>query len=122
MLAHKPGALRNGAPCKDWQLPEPPAQIREHLGRRSDGDRQFVGILSAISLYGLEAVAGACAEALAMDTASRDVVLTILSRTGDEPLPDARQMPAHLPELVAPPVADCIRYNELLGESAYAAG
>jgi len=122
VLAHKPGALRNGAPFKDWQLPEALMQMRERLGRRPDGDRQFVGILSVIPLYGLEATAQACAEALAVGTASRDVVLTILSRTADEPLPDACPMPAHLPELMAPPIADCIRYDKLLGEIAYAAG
>lgn len=49
-------------------------------------------------------------------------MLTILSLTADDPLPDTCPMPNHLPELLAPPLADCIRYDELLGEIAYAAG
>lgn len=120
-LEHKPGALRNGAPFKDWQLPEPLMQIREHLGRRADGDRQFVGILSAVSSYGLAAVAEACAEALGCGAANRDVVLNILSRKAEEPAAQQCETPVHLPELTTPPVADCLRYDELLREAACAA-
>ena len=85
VLKHKPGALRNGAPFKEWALPEPLMQIRELLGRHADGDRQFVGILNAVSIYGLDAVAYACAEAVSAGTASRDVVLNTLSRQHDAP-------------------------------------
>lgn len=122
VLKYKPGALRNGAPFKDWQLPEPLIEIRQTLNKRPDGDKQFVGILSAISIYGLEAVATACSEALATDTASRDVVLNILGRTYDDPAALDCETPQHLPELMVPPIADCVRYNDLLSELAYAAG
>ena len=47
------------------------------------------GSLSAFSRvvrrYGLDAVAAACAQALADKTVSSDVILTLLSRTHDEP-------------------------------------
>jgi len=122
VLKHKPGALRNGAPFKDWQLPEPLTEIRQALSRRPDGDRQFVGILSAVGIYGLEAVAMACADALTSGAASRDVVLNILSRTHDDPHTAQCEAPQHLPELMAPPVANCLRYDELLTEIAYVAG
>ena len=85
VLKYKPGALRNGAPFKEWALPEPLMLIRELLGRHADGDRQFVGILSAVSTYGLDAVAYACGEAVSAGTASRDVVLNTLSRQQDDP-------------------------------------
>jgi len=122
VLKHKPGALRNGAPFKDWQLPTPLFEIRQALSRRPDGDRQFVGILSAVSVYGIDAVATGCAEALATGAASRDVVLNILSCTYDDPDTSDCETPLHLPDLTAPPIADCLRYDELLTEAAYVAG
>lgn len=120
VLKHKPGALRNGAPFKEWELPQPLMEIRQALSKRADGDRQFVGILSAVTLYGLDAVAAACAEALASGAASRDVVLNLLCRAHDDPEVSPCETSTHLPELKAPPLADCGRYDELLSEVAYA--
>jgi len=113
-LERKPGALRNGAPFKDWELPPPLSAIREALGSRPDGDRQFVGILGAISTYGLDAVTAACSEALFIQAPSRDVVLNILSRTHDDPDVPAFSPPLHLPVLMSEPLADCRRYDALL--------
>ncbi len=45
VLARKPGALRNGAPFKDWELPPSLTRLRARLGRSDEADRQFVGIL-----------------------------------------------------------------------------
>jgi transposase len=122
VLKYKPGALRNGAPFKEWQLPEPLIEIRQTLSRHPDGDRQFVGILSAVSIYGIEAVAMACSEALASGAGSRDVVLNILSRSNDDPVMPECDTPLHLPELNTLPLADCNRYDDLLSEVIYAAG
>ena len=63
-LERKPGALRNGAPFKDWNLPAAMTRLRERLARHPDGDRQFVEVLSMVALYGLDAVTEACAVAL----------------------------------------------------------
>ena len=120
VLKRKPGALRNGAPFQDWDLPKDLKRTRELLGNRSDGDRQFVGILSAVSSYGLEAVLDACAEALDAGTVSSDLVLNILSRADDEPLVAECQPPAHLPKLSLPPIADCRRYDRLLTGGGHA--
>ena len=122
VLKQKPGALRNGAPFKEWELPEPLMEIRQALSRRPDGDRQFVGILSAVPIYGLEAVVAACADALSLGVSSRDVVLNILCRTYDAPEVLDCESPPHLPELKAPPVADCDRYDELLSGGVHAEG
>ncbi len=122
VLKHKPGALRNGAPFKEWELPEPLMEIRQTLSKRPDGDRQFVGILSAISTYGLEAVVAACADALSAGVSSRDVVLNILSRTQDAPEVSECEPPSHLPELKAPPLANCSRYDELLSGGVHVTG
>jgi len=121
VLQRKPGALRNGAPFKDWELPPALTAIRDALGTRPDGDKQFVGILGAISVYGLEAVTNACTEALSVKAVSRDVVLNILSRTNDDPDVDACAQTEHLPALSVAPIADCRRYDALLKGGEYAA-
>lgn len=113
-LQRKPGALRNGSPFKQWNLPEAVVLVREALSRHGDGDRQFVGILAAVPLYGLEAVTQACSEALAAQVVSRDIVLNLLARTQDELPPPLCDPAAHLPVLITPPLADCSRYDQLL--------
>src|SRR6202007_2692816 len=65
ILARKPGALRNGAPFKDWVLPASLERIRRKLAGSDDGDRQMVKILAAVLSDGLPAVEAACAQALA---------------------------------------------------------
>ncbi len=111
VLARKPGALRNGAPFRDWQLPPAIAQVRRRLGSHADGDRQFVGILGAVLTDGLDVVEAACAEALEAKLFSRDVVLNLLARRR-EPAAPAPLSAITLP-LAMEPVADCARYDSL---------
>jgi transposase len=112
VLARKPGALRNGAPFKDWVLPAALDRIRRRLAGSDDGDRQMVKILAAVLSDGLPAVEAACAQALAENVHSADVVLNILARRRDPgPAP-----PIHTPaalRLRHAPVADCARYDSL---------
>jgi transposase len=119
VLEKKPGALRNGAPFKQWDLPESMGAVRKILEDRLGGDRQFVSILSVVSRYGLESVATACAQVIADKTVSSDVVLTILSRTHDEPPPEPLPLSAQLPLLKLIPLVDCYRYDRLLKGGAY---
>jgi transposase len=112
VLARKPGALRNGAPFKDWILPPALERVRRKLAGSNDGDRQMVAILAAVLSDGLPAVAAACAEALTQGVHSSDVILNILARRRDPgpvptiPAPDALT-------LRHPPRADCARYDQL---------
>lgn len=108
----KPGALRNGAPFKDWTLPPSIERVRRRLGHHGDGDRQMVGILAAVVTDGVDAVEAACAEALAGGTISRDVVLNILTRQRQPPAPLNIVTPDAL-RLAHEPVADCARYDSL---------
>src|SRR3546814_5060033 len=62
VLAKKPGALRNGAPFKQLALPPGLERLRSRLKESSDGDRQMVKILTAITVDGLDAVESAAAE------------------------------------------------------------
>jgi len=112
VLARKPGALRNGAPFKDWALPAPLERIRRKLKGVPDGDRQMVEILSAVLTDGLAAVEAACAEALAEGVHSADVVLNILARRR-EPAPPATIMTPEALRLTHEPAADCGRYDNL---------
>jgi transposase len=110
VLARKPGALRNGAPFKDWVLPDAIECVRSKLTSVKRGDRQMVDILAAVLTDGLPAVEAACAEALAQGVHSADVILNILAR---------QRNPAPAPVIVAPAalalrhasVADCARYD-----------
>jgi hypothetical protein len=112
VLARKPGALRNGAPFKDWILPAGLDRARRKLAGSNDGDRQMVKILAAVLSDGLPAVEAACVQALAEGVHSADVILNILARRRD-PAPSAPiQTPASL-RLANAPVADCARYDQL---------
>jgi hypothetical protein len=59
VLIRKPGALRNGTPFQNWDLPPGLTQARKNLDRHPDADRQFVKILGAVLDYGIEAVEAA---------------------------------------------------------------
>lgn len=112
VLARKPGALRNGAPFKDWELPPALRRIRRKLERVPGGDRQMVEILATLLTDGIETVEAACAEALDQGVHSADVVLNILARRRDPEPPVTLTPPAAL-TLVQEPVADCARYDTL---------
>jgi len=112
VLARKPGALRNGAPFKDWVLPAAMEQVRRKLAGADDGARQMVDILAAVVTDGLPAVEAACAEALAEAVYSADVILNILSRQRDPVAPITILTPPAL-RLQHEPVADCARYDNL---------
>jgi len=117
VLERKPGALRNGAPFKQWDLPEAMGEVRTALAGRLGGDREFVGILSVVGRYGLDPVDAACKQAITDKTISGDIILSILSRTHDDPQAEPAVLSAQLPVLKLSPVVDCFRYDRLLGGS-----
>ena len=112
VLARKPGALRNGAPFRDWVLPAALERVRRRLTGSDDGDRQMVAILAAVLTDGLPAVEAACTQAMAEGVHSSDVIINILTRHRDQRAtaiivtPDALML-RHVP------IADCARYDQL---------
>ena len=112
VLARKPGALRNGAPFNEWELPPSIERVRRKLRSVDNGDRQMVDILVTVLTDGLDAVEAACAEALAEGVHSADVILNILARRRDPPPPLTIDTPDAL-QLSCEPVADCARYDSL---------
>jgi hypothetical protein len=72
----------------------------------------MVDILTAVLTDGLQAVEAACAEAIAQNVHSADVVLNILARHRD-PDPPATILTSTALTLRHAPIADCARYDNL---------
>ena len=119
-LEKKPGALRNGAPFKDWALPPALAEMKDRLGAKAGGDRQFVTILATIAEDGIEAVSVACELALEANAISDSYVLNALNRFKPQPPADVVAAPKRL-QLKVEPTADVGRYDVLLKKLAVAA-
>ena len=112
VLTRKPGALRNGAPFKDWVLPGSLGRVRARLAATADGDRQMVDILAAVLTDGMAVVEAACSAALREGVHSSDVILNILARLRQPAPPLAILTPDAL-RLRHEPAADCARYDSL---------
>lgn len=112
ILDHKPGGLRDGAPFKDWSLPTAVKQIQLKLVAKDGGDREFVAILQASQLYGLDVAEQACRQALASKTVRSEVVINLMARAVDPPAIDPVATPERF-KLVMEPEADCSRYDQL---------
>ena len=116
LLERKPGALRNGAPFQDWELPVPIAKVKAHLLKQPKGDRAFVEILLALREHGMELLTVACDLALEHRTVSAAVVLNHVHRlnapTTIRLLPVANDL-----LLQNEPQADCARYDQLRGNN-----
>jgi hypothetical protein len=112
VLTRKPGALRNGAPFKNWVLPSSLEQVQRKLRGSDDGDRQMVAILAAVLEDGLPAVEVACGEALSHGVHSASVILNILARKKD-PGPAVTITTPDALRLQHAPAADCARYDSL---------
>jgi transposase len=112
VLARKPGALRNGAPFKDWVLPASLERVRRKLAAADDGDRQMVDILAAVLSDGLPAVELACSEALRNGVHAASVILNILARRR-QPAASITIMTPDALRLRHEPTADCARYDSL---------
>lgn len=120
VLERKPGALRNGAPFQQWELPAPIQAVWAELKERPGGDREFVDLLCAIKSHGCEAVESAAGEAIALGAVSFDVIFNLLSRQAEPPPMPLVELPEHL-QLHHLPLADCGRYDQLLEGGSHAA-
>ncbi len=120
VLERKPGALRNGAPFKGWDLSAPIQTVWRILEQRPGGDREFVGLLNAVKTHGCEAVERAAQEAVELGAVSFDVIFNLLSRqTQAPPASPAQFLPEHL-TIHHLPLADCSRYDLLLEGGSHA--
>ena len=105
VLARKPGALRNGRPFVEWQMPEALAQARAALKEAvPDGEKQFVEVLLLMQEWGLDAVVAATELALEEGAPFAGRVENILRRLG-ETAPPKVEVGAVIP-LTREPTAD----------------
>jgi transposase len=117
LLERKPGALRNGRPFLNWDLPSPIRKVWEYLRRYPDWEHQVSAILSAIPTYGIEAVGVACEMSLEENAVSQSVIMNYLTRLTEEPKAENVEVPDKL-KLMEEPNSDCTVYDQLLGERA----
>jgi transposase len=115
ILERKPGALRNGTPFQDWELPLGIQRLQKKLLVKAGGDREFVEVLVAARDYGIEITDEACQKALSNGTIRSEVVLNLITRQLDPPAIDPVSTPEWL-NLSEEPAADCDRYDDLRQE------
>lgn len=112
LLEKKPGALRNGAPFLEWDLPLPIQRVRDRILKQPKGDRAFVELLLVAREVGLEALGVACELALECGIVTAAVVMNELRRLTAPPRPTEISLPDQL-QLRVEPRADCSRYDHL---------
>jgi transposase len=114
ILERKPGALRNGAPFLDWDLPTPIRLVRDRILKQPKGDRAFVELLMMARELGLDALEVACELAMDSSVVSAPVVMNEMRRLIAPAQPIALNVPEML-KLQVEPRADCGRYDDLRG-------
>jgi hypothetical protein len=114
VLEKKPGALRNGAPFVEWDLPVPIQLVRDRILKQPKGDRAFVELLLVAREVGIEPLGVACELTLECDIVTAAVVMNELRRLTAPARPAEINMPDQL-RLQVEPLADCSRYDHLRG-------
>ena len=80
VLEHKPGALRNGVPFREWDLPVAIQIVRDRILKQPRGDRGFVELLLMAREVGLEPLQVACELVLEGQVVTAAVVLNEMRR------------------------------------------
>ena len=114
VLEKKPGALRNGAPFQEWDLPQPIQVVRDRILKQPKGDRAFVELLLVSRDVGLEPLQVACELVLDAGIITAAVVMNELRRLTAASPPAPLNLPDQL-RLQIEPMADCNRYDDLRG-------
>ena len=112
ILERKPGALRNGVPFLDWDLPTSIRQVRDRILKQPKGDRAFVELLMMARDVGLEVLEVACELVLDGSVVSAPIVMNEMRRLVAPGLPIMLNVPDML-KLHIEPLADCGRYDHL---------
>lgn len=121
VLERKPGALRDGAPFQQWDLPASVRKVLDLFLKQKGGDKAFVELLLVSRPHGLEPLEVACDLALQQGLATPPVILNYLHRL-IAPLPPARLDTPDRLRLAQEPRADCARYDQLRPREAIPAG
>jgi len=114
ILERKPGALRNGTPFREWNLPQSIQRVRDRILKQPKGDRAFVELLMLARDAGLEPLEVACDLVLDGDVITASVVMNAMRRLIAPSQPVTMNVPDML-KLEVEPLADCGRYDRLRG-------
>ena len=114
LFQQKPGALRDGAPFKHWDVPKPLAMIWAHYRKQKGGDRDFVELLTLYHKHGHEAIEMACELAVEYRTLQLPAIIALLHDLTEPTHPKEMAVGTNsYPQLQLPPEANCDRYNQL---------
>ena len=113
LLATRPGALRDGAPFKQWSLPKPIETIKVLYLKRTNGDRDFVELLQLIQQHDIETVTVACELAIQDKTIQLSAIINLINRLVEPPI-ETVSIPDQYPPLTVLPEANCQRYQQLV--------
>ena len=114
LFEQRPGALRDGAPFKHWDMPKALEMIWKHYRKQSGGDRDFVELLTLYQRHGHEAVEMACQLAVEYKTVQLSAIIAILHDLTDETRVNEMVIEdVSYPQLQSPPQANCQRYDQL---------
>jgi hypothetical protein len=114
ILERKPGALRNGTPFREWDLPQSIQLVRDRILKQPKGDRAFVELLLMARDAGLEPLQVACELVLDGKIVTASVVMNEMRRLVAPMQPGTMNVPDAL-KLQIEPLADCARYDHLRG-------
>ncbi len=112
LLERKPGALRDGAPFIEWQLPAAMNKIKARYMDTKGGDRDFVELLMLVREHGIEVVEMACDLAIEQKTTRLPAIINLVNQLV-EPIIDPLPRTHCYPQLQVMPEADCKRYELL---------
>ena len=112
LLERKPGALRNGVPFREWDLPVAIQLVRDRILKQPKGDRAYVELLVLARDAGLEVLQVACELVLEGHVVTAAVVLNEMRRLIAPTAPAMLPIPDML-KLHREPRADCARYDHL---------
>lgn len=112
LLDRKPGALRDGAPFANWQLPDAMRRIREYYMQGRGGDRDFVDLLLLAREHGIEAVEMACELAIGQSTLRLPAIINLINQLVEPGIQSSIESEQY-PQLTLRPEADCKRYEIL---------
>ena len=112
ILEKKPGALRNGIPFQQWELPLAIKAVRDRIVKQPKGDRAFVELLLLARETGLEALTVACELTLETGHVTAAIVMNELRRLTAPTRLTEVSLP-NPPSLHIPPTADYHRYDNL---------
>lgn len=114
LLKSRPGALRDGAPFKQWALPEAMIKIKQTYLKRPQGDRDFVELLQLVQTHGIELMSLVCELAIEEKTTHLAAIINIINRL-TEPAIASVTIANDYPPLTVLPEANCQRYEQLRG-------